>query len=77
MESKISEKLFNRVLELANKLRKESAKLDIQIRKEYEFHYSDADIDEIIDCLDYGQGTISFRKFIELMNEEKEKRKNA
>ena len=67
----VSEMQFNKVSRLASQLSIESAKLDRQIMDEYGFHYSDKDMDEIIDCLDYGTSTLSFNSFKRLMEKEK------
>ena len=53
---------------LACKNKDEGAKFDLMIREYYgEEHYSDHDEDQIIDCLDYGQGMISFEEFDQIM----------
>ena len=50
------------------KLKNESAKLDDMTDMYYgEVTYSMADADEIIDCLDYGQGEITFKEFDKIM----------
>ena len=40
---------------------------DMRVEEKYGYHYSDEDIDEIIDCIDYGNGSISFEEFDEIM----------
>ncbi len=59
---------FEKVKKLAIKKQDESKKLDQMIDKKWGFSYSDEDIDEIIDSLDYGTGDISFERFVKLMN---------
>lgn len=41
--------------------------LDSKIYKLFKYHYSDKNIDAIIDVLDYGYGDIDFDVFLELM----------
>lgn len=67
----INKRLLEQVNNLACKLKIASTKLDEQIRKKYGFHYSDKDMDEIIDALDYGDSWISFERFTKLMDGEK------
>jgi Ca2+-binding EF-hand superfamily protein len=45
--------------------------LDKKIIKHYGFHYSDKDLDYIIDSLDYGQGKLTFEEFDKIMKENK------
>ncbi len=66
----INKRLFNKVNRLACELKVASHKLDIQIDKKYGFNHSDKDMDEIIDCLDYGNHYISFEEFTKLMDKE-------
>jgi hypothetical protein len=59
-----------KVNNIAIKNRIESTKLCEMCNEYYgEENYSDNDKDEIIDCLDYGQGTISFEDFDTIMRE--------
>ena len=61
---------MKKVNKLACKFRRESDKLN-EICEEYygKENYSDNDLDQIIDCLDYGQGEMDFEEFDELMKE--------
>ena len=59
---------FDKVKRIADKNLTESMKLDEMIRDRWEYHYSEYDIDEIIDTLDYGTAKISFKEFLELMD---------
>ena len=43
--------------------------LDKEIEKVYGFHYSDRDLDYIIDSLDYAQGKLTFEEFDKIMEE--------
>lgn len=45
--------------------------LDREIEKVYGFHYSDRDLDYIIDSLDYAQGKLTFKEFDKIMEESK------
>lgn len=60
--------MFYRVQRLANNLSVIRTVFDLEIEKRYGFHYSDKDIDGIIDCLDYGSGELSFTEFKKLLN---------
>ncbi len=66
----INKRLFNKVNRLACELKEASTRLDRQIKNKYGFHYSDKDMDDIIECLDYGNEYMSFEQFIKLMNKE-------
>lgn len=59
---------FDKVKKIASKNLTESMKLDEMIRDRWGYHYSENDIDSIIDTLDYGTGNISFKEFLELMD---------
>lgn len=61
---------MEKVNRLSVKFRLESAKLDDMSFEYYgEQTYNDNDLDQIIDCLDYGQGEMEFEEFDELMKE--------
>ena len=63
-------KTMVRVNNLAIKFRKLSYKFDKMCSEYYgPEEYSDHDKDSIIDCLDYGQDTISFEEFDQIMKE--------
>lgn len=68
---KIDIKLFEEVKRLCLEYKKKSHKLDKQIEEKFGFHYSDFDMDNVIDTLDYGTDNISFNDFIKLMEEQK------
>lgn len=58
------------VNKLAIEFMKQSHKFDEMCAEYYgEETYSDHDLDQIIDCLDYGQGKMDFKEFDELMKE--------
>jgi catalase (peroxidase I) len=40
---------------------------DMLVEEKYGFHYSDKDLDEIIDSIDYGNGGLSFEEFEKIM----------
>lgn len=61
-------KQFIKVLKLKNKAQGESHLLDKMLKIYYgENRYSDHDVDEIIDTLDYGLGSLTFERFDEIM----------
>lgn len=61
---------MEKVNRLSVKFRLESAKLDDMSFEYYgEQTYNDNDLDQIIDCLDYGHGEMEFEEFDELMKE--------
>ena len=57
------EKLFNSCIRYGDKYFKVHKELDSEIISVYGFHYSDQDMDFIIDALDYGQGGLTFEEF--------------
>lgn len=62
-------RLFCQVQSAAVSLSAIRSVFDAEIKERYGFHYSDKDIDEIIECLDYGFDTMTFEKFKALMQE--------
>jgi hypothetical protein len=59
---------MKKVNKLACKFKNESYKLDDMCKEYYgEEAYGDHDLDQIIDCLDYGQGEMDFEEFDQLM----------
>lgn len=66
-------KLFNEMMKDAERFHETKRKFDQAIIEKYGFHYSDKDIDEIIDSIDYGQGGLDYKDFTELMNKAKNK----
>lgn len=46
---------------------------DDLIEKQYGYHYSDKDLDWIIDSMDYGLGKLSFEDFNKIMIDNKSK----
>ena len=61
------EKQFNKVQKLSVKFSLEHAILDEMINKEYGYHYSEKNMDYIIDCLDYGNAQLDFEVFDRMM----------
>lgn len=61
--------MLKKVQKLSNTLNDIRPKFDELVEEEYGYHYSDKDIDEIIDCVDYGNGFLTFCKFDRLMRE--------
>ena len=66
------EKLFNAYIPISKKWMKAKRLLDAEIIKVYGFHYSDKDLDYIIDALDYVVGDITFKEFDMIMKRTKE-----
>ena len=64
-------KLIPRISRLSNKLSYLRSQFDRAVTEEYGFHYSDRDLDEIIDRLDYGHGEMSFKEFDKIMRQSK------
>ena len=61
---------MKKVNKLACESLKESMKFDKMCEEYYgKENYSDNDLDQIIDCLDYGQREMEFEEFDELMKE--------
>ena len=69
MNNKKLEKQFEKVKEIAVTKHYEGHKLNLMIEEKWGYSYSDKDLDEIIDSIDYGTSNISFERFIELMND--------
>ena len=65
--------LFNKKKKLIKQLNEIGYLLDKEIEKRWEFHYSQTDCDPIIDTLDYGTNNISYKDFVDTMNDFKEK----
>jgi len=66
---KISKQLFTRMMKTSIKMSRVKTEFDRAVEKKYGTHYTDHDLDEIIDAIDYGGGGLSFDRFTELMNE--------
>lgn len=60
--------LFEKKKKMIAELNKLSFQLDREINKRWGFSYSDTDDDAMIDTLDYGTQSISYTKFVKLMN---------
>ena len=65
---------YNKVMKLASKKQEEGNKLDSMINKKWGFNYSEMDLDEIIDTLDYGIGNTSYEHFKIIMDEAKKEK---
>ncbi len=68
--------LLKRVLKAGKKFDLLKTEFDKKIEEKYGFHYSDRDLDHIIDSIDYCQSDISFEKFDRIMKEERRKNKD-
>ncbi len=62
-------KLLKKMNHLSCEIHKYKKDFDELIEEIYGFHYSDVDKDNIIDCVDYGLGKMSFKEFDKLMKE--------
>ena len=65
------ESLFKKKKKLVRQISEVGHELDLLIREQWGFHYSETDDDPIIDTLDYGTNGISFETFVYKMNEYK------
>ena len=72
MSTKSLRQLFEAAKKAARKKAQIRAELDERIINKWGFHFSDVDADQIIDCLDYAQGSMTFEEFVEIMDYEKE-----
>lgn len=66
-------KAFNRKMKAASENKAAGHALDALISEKWGFHYSDRDMDWIIDSLDYGHGGLDFKGFVRMMDEESKK----
>jgi len=67
MTNKKFRQLFYRLNHLAIKTKNIGDDFHDGLEERYNSTYSDNDIDQIIDCLDYGLGRMTFPKFKKLM----------
>ena len=65
--------LFNEKKKLIQELNHIGRELDREIKQRWGFHYSQTDSDSMIDTLDYGTSDISYKDFVEEMDNFKEK----
>lgn len=63
-------KIFNQCKQLSINHSNCSRKLDVLIFKHWYEHFSENDIDPIIDTIDYGTNDITFNVFLEYMNDQ-------
>jgi len=61
--------LFNKKKKLIKQLNEVGYLLDKEIEKRWGFHYSQTDSSKMIDTLDYGTSDISYKDFVEMMDE--------
>ena len=64
--------LYIRQAKLAQEMKNNERTIGSLIKKRFGFHYSKADLEPIIDTLDYGSNNLSYKGFIDLMNEARE-----
>jgi len=69
-------KLYNEKKRLIKLVTEVGYLLDKEIDKRFGFNYSQTDSDPMIDTLDYGTQNLSYKNFIELMEDYKKKMKN-
>lgn len=67
MTIKLDKKLFDKVADIAIKWHDVKHLFDMRVETTWGYHYSDKDMDEIIDAIDYGSGGLSYERFKELM----------
>jgi hypothetical protein len=65
--------LFNKKKKLIKQLNEIGYLLDKEIEERWGFHYSQTDSDPMIDTLDYGTFDISYKDFVDRMDNFKEK----
>ena len=63
--------LFEEKKKLVLKTKIAGESLDRLINNKWGFHYSETDDDKIIDTLDYGTTSLTFKDFVERMDEYK------
>ena len=63
----ISKKQYENMVKTSQEFHYQKTMFDAKIQEIYNGHYSDYDIDLLIDSIDYGQGKISYECFCELM----------
>lgn len=68
-------KLFNKRKKLIQEAKEVGRLLDNAIQERWGFHFSETDDYEIIDTLDYGTNDISFRQFVDKMDDYKKEKK--
>jgi len=76
MKDKRLRQLLKQINEAAIFVAKNKAEFDDLIEEKYGFHYSDQNLDEIIECLDYGATRMSFQEFNKAMMDEKKRMKD-
>jgi len=62
---------FDDVKKLGKRFFKAKGELDKLIEDRWHFHYSDCNMSEVIDCLDYADGEVTSTRFIEMMDKER------
>lgn len=68
-KSKLDKKFYDKVVKLAIDWAEIKQEFDSKVENTWGYHYSDSDIDEIIDSIDYGHGDLEYNRFRELMGE--------
>ena len=61
--------MFYKIQNLSKAISENKSNFDNLIIEKYGYHYSDENIDEIIDTVDYGHGHMTFRQFDKLMRD--------
>ncbi len=64
-------KLFEKKKKIIEQLNEVSFQLDREINNRWGFSYSETDDDSMIDTLDYGTQSISYKEFVRLMDKYK------
>jgi hypothetical protein len=69
---KYLEVLYNKLYDASHVIAQYKANFDKFVEAKYGFHYSDLDMDTIIDSLDYGTANMTFAEFDKLMKQKKQ-----
>lgn len=69
---KFNEANFNEMMKCHSRYFELKCIFDEWIVRKYGFHYSDRDVDYLVDSIDYGLKPVSFKEFDKIMKKEKE-----
>lgn len=61
------QKLFKKIYDAAHVIAEFKSAMDQLIIEKYGYHYSDKDLDTIIECLDYGVADCTYNEFNKMM----------
>jgi len=63
----IDREMYENMIKASQEFHTQKTMFDARVQEVYKEHYSDYDIDSIIDTIDYGQGNMPYECFCELM----------